>query len=431
MDQPNAFPGPENITRRVLQNGITVLVRENHTSPSVVINAMMRAGGAFETRESAGLASLTASALMRGTTTRSFEDIYEQVESIGASLVLYGGTYGAFAQGKSLAEDLPAILSLLADVLREPVFPAEQLDQLRAQTITELQFRAQDTRQQAALQFYELVYPEAHPQHFSKRGYLDTIPNLTRERIVDFHRKHYGPREMIITLAGAVNARSAVEQVSAALGDWQNPDQPGLPSLPEVPALREVVRRRISIPDKSQADIVLGVAGPSRTAPDWWPAYLANRILGVFGMYGRLGDVVREQQGLAYYSYSTISGGEGRGSWRVVAGVNPKNIERAIESITGEIDRITTEPVSSEELDDVKSNVAGLLPLRLESNEGIAGSLLAIERYRLGLDYIQRYYDIVYTITREELLAAAQHYLDPTAYAVAVAGPSTEHDASS
>ncbi|MBN1287127.1 MAG: insulinase family protein [Anaerolineae bacterium] len=423
MSQPNALPGPDNITRRVLPNGITVLVRENHTSPSIVINAMLRVGSVFETRAVAGLAQLTASALMRGTATRSFNDIYEPIESIGASLGIYSAGHGTFAHAKSLAEDLPLMLELLADVLRAPSFPEDQLAQLRAQITTELQYRAQDTRQQAALHFYELAYPPEHPYHFSQRGYPDTVPELTRERVQDFHQKYYGPRGMVVAIVGAVRAPAAVAQVEAALGGWENPAQPGLPALPDIPPLAQAVRRNVYIPDKSQADIVLGAAGPSRAAPDWWPAYLANNILGVFGMYGRLGDIVREKQGLAYYSYSTISGGEGRGSWRVIAGVNPKNVERALDSIVGEIARMTAEFVSEAELEDVKSNITGLLPLRLESNEGVAGSLLSIERYQLGLDYLRRYAEIVRAVTREEVLAAARHYLDPQAYAAAVAGP--------
>ncbi len=423
MNKTNTLPGPDNITRHTLPNGITVLVRENHISPSVVVNGVLRAGAIYETRATAGLSAITADALMRGTQTRSFDAIYNSIEAIGASLSIYSATHNTYIYGKSLAEDLPTVLGLLADALRKPTFPEDQLDQLRGQIITGLHIRAQDTRQQAALAFFTLAYPPEHPYHRSARGYLETIPELTRARIAAFHQTHYGPRGMIVVVVGAVTAQEAIAEVEAALGDWENPAQAPAHSLPEAPPLHSIVRRDVDIPDKTQSDLVLGGVGPARSAPDWWPAYLANNILGVFGMYGRLGAVVRDKLGLAYYSYSNIAGGEGPGAWRVIAGVNPANVELAIEKSVAEIARITSEPVDVEELADVKSNITGILPLRLESNEGVAGTILSMERYQLGLDYLQRYNDIVNQITREEVLAAAKHYLDPQAYAVAIAGP--------
>ena len=134
-------------------------------------------------------------------------------------------------------------------------------------------------------------------------------------------------------------------------------------------------------------------------------------------------SAVREQQGLAYYSYSTVEGEAGPGPWRVIAGVNPANVEQAIDSIVGEIRRLTREPVSDEDLADNKSYFTGRLPLQLESNEGVAAAILRLERYDLGLDYLREYAALINGLTKDDLLAAAQHYLNPDAYALAVAGP--------
>ncbi len=417
------LPGPEDITRRVLPNGITVLVRQNHTSPSVVVRAMLRASAIFETRETAGLANLTASALMRGTQTRSFDALYEAIESIGAILHINSSIHTVSAFGKSLAEDLPTLLDVLADALRRPVFPEDQIAQLRGQTTTELQLRDQDTRQRAYLAFKEMAYPPAHVYHRSARGYPDTVSALTRDDVVRFHRQHYGPREMIVVVVGAVAPEAAIARVETALGDWHNPKQPETPPLPEAPLPGQIRRQTVHIPDKTQADIVLGAPGPPRTAPDWWPAYLANHIFGVFGLYGRLGATVRDKLGLAYYSYSSLGGGEGPGPWRVIAGVNPKNVPLALKSIESEMARLTREPPEVDELDDSQRNITGALPLRLEANEGVAATLLGMERHKLGMDYLQRYHDTVRAVTKEEVLEAARHYLDPEAYIVAVAGP--------
>ncbi|HIQ00995.1 MAG TPA: insulinase family protein, partial [Anaerolineales bacterium] len=182
-------------------------------------------------------------------------------------------------------------------------------------------------------------------------------------------------------------------------------------------------RRFIPIPGKTQTDLVLGYPGPPRTDPAFLDAALCNTILGVFGMMGRLGDKVRDEQGLAYYSYSRIEGGPGPGPWMAIAGVNPANVEQAIESIRAEIRRICQEPVEPKELADSQAFLVGSLPLRLETNEGVARAILEMELYDLGLDYLQRYSDLIQEITPERVLAAAQTWLDPDAYTLAIAGP--------
>ena len=214
-----------------------------------------------------------------------------------------------------------------------------------------------------------------------------------------------------------------IRQVTAALGDWTNPAQPEVPSLPDAPALSEAHQDMKVIPGKTQSDLILGWPGPSRYAPDFQAAALANNVLGVFGMMGRLGKTVREEQGLAYYCGSQLNGGPGPGPWRVSAGINPANVQLAIDSTLREVERITTDLVSEDELADNKANFIGRLPLNLESNEGVASSILNIETYQLGLDYLRGYADMINAISRVDLLGAARKYLNPKAYALAVAGP--------
>ena len=138
---------------------------------------------------------------------------------------------------------------------------------------------------------------------------------------------------------------------------------------------------------------------------------------------GRLGEKVRDEQGLAYYSFSRVDGGPGPGPWRIVAGVNTANVERAVTGIRAEIRRMCEEPVDEEELEDNKAFITGSLPLRLETNEGVAQAIINMERYGLGLDYLQRYADLIGEITAERVQAVAQRWFDPDAYALAIAGP--------
>lgn len=417
-----SIPGPNDIVRHELPNGIVVLVRENHTSPSVVVNGYLAAGAIYERPEQAGLAGFTADALMRGTTNRSFRQIYEELEAVGASVSISGGMHTVGFGAKSLAEDLPLTLDILADALRHPTFPAEEVEKLRGEILTDLEERAHDTRAMASLTFFELAYPQDHPYTRSPDGYVETVSKLTRDDLVEFYLRNYTPQGMVIVIVGAVESSAALKQVEDAFGDWERLERAVNPP-PPAPRLSQVHSRTVHIPGKTQADIVLGYPGPARTDPGFLDAMVCNTILGVFGLMGRLGERVRDERGLAYYSFSRLDGGPGPGPWRVIAGVNPSNIEPAIESIRAEIRRICDEPVPEDELADNKAFLTGSLPLRLETNEGVAQAIVNMERYNLGLDYLQRYADLINEIDAARVQAAAQRWLDADAYALAIAGP--------
>lgn len=416
------LPGPEDITRLELPNGIVVLSRADFNSASVSVNGFLPAGSLLDPDDKLGLADFTASALLRGTQQHSFQEIYELLESAGASLGIGGGTHTTTFGGKALAEDLGMVLSLLAQALCQPVFPAEHVERLRVQLLTGLAIRSQDTGEMASLAFDQIVYA-GHPYRRPDEGYVETVQAIQRQDLVDFHRCNYGPRGMVIAIVGGIQPEKAVEMVQRTLGEWQNPQQPERVQLPPLEPLPETTSRRVVIPGKSQADVVIGAAGPARRAPDYLAASLGNNILGQFGMMGRIGQAVRENAGLAYYAASSLSGGMGPGPWDVTAGVDPQAVDPAIDLICQEIRRFAREPVTAEELADTQANYIGRLPISLESNVGIASALLSLERYQLGLDYYRRYPDLVRSVTVEQILQAASHYLDPDRLAIAVAGP--------
>lgn len=417
-----SYPGPDNILRQRLPNGIVVLVYENFASETVVIDGVVRAGALVEQRQKAGLANFAAMLLMRGTEARTFEQIYEDLESVGASLGFSGGNHTTGFSAHCLAEDVDLVLELLSQSLREPTFPAEQVEQVRGQIVTSLQMRANDTRRTASLAFNELLYGD-HPYGRSSLGYLDSIRQITRGDIAEFHASYYGPAEMIITIVGAISADSALNKVAALLGEWQRPEQKKLPDVPDAPRPDAIQRSFVDMPGKTQADIVLGLPGPRRSAPDYLDASLMNTILGVFGMMGRVGQSVRIEQGLAYYAYSRLQGGLGPAPWYASAGVAPANVEQAITTILSEVNRIQDELVSEEELSDSQAFRTGSLPVSLETNSGLANVIGDIELYDLGLDYLSRYPEMIRDITAERVQKAAQKYLSAEQLAIAVAGP--------
>jgi zinc protease len=228
---------------------------------------------------------------------------------------------------------------------------------------------------------------------------------------------------MIIGVAGAVPVETVLRKLEAAFGGWRKDDQQPVGLAPDAPRPVTNLRRHVPLPEKQQADIVLGLPGPRRSAPDYLDASLMNTILGVFGMMGRIGASVREEQGLAYYASSRLEGGLGPGSWAASAGVAPDKIEQAIESIRHEIRRIQEEPVTPEELADSQAYRTGSMPLSLETNSGIVDTITDMELYDLGLDYLHRYIDMINEITAERIQAAARKYLSADQIAIAVSGP--------
>ena len=388
------LPGPENIHRKKFKNGLTALVHANPESLSVVVTGYLKSGALYDPDEKLGLSHFTSLALMRGTQTRSFQKIFTNLETIGASLNFGASIHTVSFSGRALVEDLPFILKLLAEVLQTPSFPSRYIEKLRTQFITALTMRAQDTSEMSSLVFDQLLYAN-HPYGRPEDGYPETIRAISQDDLFDFHSHHFGPRGGVLVLTGPIDPKRGCDLLEEALGSWQNPIQVREPHLPVLKSPKTSARQHTDIPGKSQVDLVMGSLGPSRLSEDYYAAAVGNSILGQFGMMGRIGTSVRERSGLAYYAYSGLNAGVGPGSWEFIAGINPANLDKAVHLILMEIKRFISKPVSSAELSDVKSNLIGRLPLAFESNGGMASALINLERYHLGLDYYQRYQGII------------------------------------
>jgi zinc protease len=392
------------------------------SSPAVVIGGYLWAGSISESAEQAGLASLTAGMLLRGTKTRSFGQINETLESVGAQLSYRSNVHSVGFGGKALAEDLDLLLEILSDSLQQPTFPETELGKLRGQVLTAIQRREDDTGSMAWLTFDALLYPD-HPYGRSVMGYSETVSGLAQGHLAEYFRDHYSPEGMTLAIVGAVPTDMVLEKVRGALEGWRAPGASPNRSIPPNVQLDKARRATAIMEGKSQSDIVLGWPALARSDPDYMKAHLANTVLGVFGMMGRLGENIRERQGLAYYAYSRLQAGLGAGPWMAIAGVSPANVDRAVAGILQEARRLRDEKVPRDELADSQSYLTGLMPLRLETNEGIVSTLLDIERHELGLDYLLRYTNLVNSVSVDDIQEMAQEHLDPEVYALAIAGP--------
>lgn len=415
------------IQRTRLPNGTTILGHHRSLTPAVVIRANIQAGAMYDPPGKEGLAYFTARMMQRGTSHHTFQQISELTDRVGASLSVDGLEHAIQVSARCLRDDLDLIIGLMAEVIRQPIFPPQEMEKLRGEILARLREQEDDTRTVAERHFLELAYPADHPYHRWNMGNEASIASLTRDDLASFHGRYVQPNRMTITFAGGSGFDEFVDKITHAFSGWTATGPSAPFAIPEAAPPNTVIRKDYTVAGKTQTDITLGRPSIRRSNPDFYALAMADLILGGLGLYGRLGTSVRDQQGLAYYVHSGVDAGLGPGPWQVRAGVNPTNVERAIESILGEVNRIRTQPVDQDELVDGKSYLTGALPLSLETNGGVARILLTIETYDLGLDYLDRYPGIINGLTLDQVQDAAARYFSTDQIVVVTAGPAPQN----
>jgi zinc protease len=410
-------------TRTVLPSGIVVLAQPRPDDASVSATISIEAGHAATGETRAGLASLTSRMLNRGTEKRSFEQFNETIDGLGATLESGADSRDIGVSLHSLSEDLDDVLALAAEIVTQPTFPADELEKVRQQTLTGIRESENDTRTMASRALSELMYPEDHPLRIRTGGTEESVSALSREDLEDYHRRAFGPAVTTIAVAGGVrDLDDVVERIERAFEGWTS--QVPKPLDPIAVEAGSGERRDFrGIAGKSQADIAIGIPTIPRSHPDYYALNTANVILGQLGLMGRLGANVRDKQGLAYYAYSRVGSGRAFSVWHASAGVDPGNVDRAIDGIRDELRRLRSEGVTAEELADAKSYLIGSTPLAVESLGGVVGLLLSIEEHGLGLDYLERYPGIIESLTLQQLQDAVRAHLDEGVFAIGIAGP--------
>ncbi|MDP2871882.1 MAG: pitrilysin family protein [Bacillota bacterium] len=416
------LPGPSDIARLRLENGMVLLACSNSAAEHVELTMHMAAGSACETPETGGLANFAARGTLLGTADRPFEVINEQLDALGASLAADCGPDAARWRGSCLSGDLPAVADLLAETLDRPSFPAEHVERLRLELATRIRERDQDTRELAQRTALELAYPGGHPYGRHPLGLLESLTRLGPQDLRDFHSRCYGPERTVVAAVGPLASDRLLYMVSKAFGGWRTQAAPAGPP-PTAGDMAAPVRRDLHLQGKTQSDVAMALPALARGDPDYENLAVLNLILGRLGLGGRLGQRVREDLGLAYYCFSGLAERIGRGPWVLLAGVNPANVELAITTIREELDRIRREPVTLEELETALGFARGSLFLEVESASGLARLLVRMEVHQLGLDYLHSYTQSLASVTPQALLQVSRRCLDPGRLALVVAGP--------
>ncbi len=374
-----------------------------------------------------GTAALCARVLDRGTVTRSAEAIADDLDGRGASLSVIAGRHQMALAATCLSDDFSPVLALVADVARHPRFADEEIATRRETLITTIRQAEDDPASMAVDAFSKALYG-GHPYARNVRGTVAGIEMIRRQDLVRFHQKGFDPGAITVVVVGDVDEQAAIDAVTKLFGDWASPSaKSGGPrpavAVPDVSPI--AARSMVSVPmmNKAQADVVYGFHGIRRADPDYTAMSVMNNALGQYAIGGRLGDSIRERQGMAYYVFSSLDATFGQGPFAIRAGVAGANVEKTIASIDAELTSVLEKGFTDQEIDESKSYMIGAIPRQLETNAAIASFLLSVDTFGLGLDYDQRLPGLLSAITRDSAEAAARRLLDPSRATIAVAGP--------
>jgi zinc protease len=294
----------------------------------------------------------------------------------------------------------------------------------RAELLTGIQEAADDPGAVAVDALNAALYPDGHPLGRPVRGNAAAVEALERGDLAAFHLRYFVPGATTVVAVGDVEADAMADRIASELGDW-NGTPTSIPVLPTPAPRTERLLVVKAMPDKSQADIAYGFVGLARQDPDYYAALVMNNALGQYALGGRLGDSIRERQGMAYYVFSQLDAGLDAGPLMVRAGVSAANVERTIASIDSELGAVLAAGFTRAEVDDAKRYLIGSLPRQLETNAGIAGFLLSAAVYGLGIDHDVRLPQRIGEVTFDDVMRVARRLLDPARAVVAVAGPWT------
>ncbi len=409
---PAASPGGR-VVRTVLANGLTLIAAENRVAPSVAIKGYVLAGPVQDPPGKSGLSYLTADLVTRGTHGHSAMALAERLEFLGASASIQAEheTVGITAQ--MLAEHFDTVLDHLADCLRKATFPAGELAKAVGELKARLMREEEDPRDRAQRELFAQLYPPDHPLHRNPKGRPADLDGITREDLVRFHERLYRPDRTVLVISGDITPEEALASVERAFGGWMRSTANLLPSRPPLPALSNSARHTVHLPGKSEAIIMLGGNGITRDHPDYYAAFLANRILGGSGLGTRLMKTLREREGMTYGVYSYFHPVLGERPWVVSLQTGPASVDRAIAGVLAEAVRLCSTGVTAEELDEAKAASIGSLVLSMEDQLGMAFVLRDTELFRLGLDFPQTFPRAIRAVTADQVQAAALKYIHP------------------
>jgi zinc protease len=413
----------EIVRKTTLSNGLTLVVAERNQLPTIHLQVLVRAGSSVDTADQLGLANLTAELLLQGTATRDATQISRRIESVGGSLTSAADLDFTSLHLAVLKKDLPLGMELLADILLNPQFAEPEVGRKIVEMKARLKRMEEEPRQIAQLAFARGLFRD-HPYAHPVEGSVATLDKLTRVDIQRFFQSYYRPNNTLITIVGQTTLEEATGFLEKGLGGWQaSPIQKPPLAPPQGLVRQEVVKIDRS---SSQANILWGHLGVNRGNPDYYTLLVMNYILGGGGFVSRLMDQIRDNLGLTYGIYSHFEAREFPGAFEIALETKNQNTNQAVAEIRKEIKKFLEKGVTATELDEAKAYLTGSFPLRMDTNAKMVKLLSAIEFYGLGLDYPEKYPQLINQVTGEEILRVTRQYLQPEKFLLVVVGDQKE-----
>jgi len=408
-----ALPATANMVpqRSVLGNGMILLTSEQRALPMVSIELLIDAGSRHDMPKQEGLANLTARLLTYGTQRRTALQISETLDFIGAGLSAGCGEDLATVSMTVLKKDLATGLELLAEVLTQSTFPQEEIDRQKQSIIASIKAREENPGDIAQRRFAAALYPQS-PYGRPVEGSEASVKGLEPQSLRAFYERYYRPNRTILSVVGDVSHQEIARALNQAFRSWPKGEPATAPLAPSKVGSGETLQVN---KDLTQANIILGHAGVGRENPDYYAIQVMNYILGGGGFSSRTLDSIRNERGLAYSVYSYFSAEKGHGTFELVMQTKNETALEAIRIAKAEIRRMREDLVTEEELSDAKDYLTGSFPLRFDTNRKVANFLAQVEYFQLGLDYPDRYADLIRKVTREDVQHVAEKYLKPEA----------------
>jgi zinc protease len=415
-----AMPASAELTpkRTELDNGVVLLTSEQRALPMVSIELLIDAGARYDGGGQEGVANLAARLLTYGTKRRSALQISDALDFIGASLSTGCSDNLASVSMTILKKDLSAGLALLAEVLTQSTFPQEEIERQKQAIVASLKARDEEPGDIAERRFSAALFPNS-PYGRPVEGMESSVRAISQKGLREFYERYYRPNRTIMAVVGDVTAEEIDEALNQAFSSWKKGEPGGKPLVPSSTGAPTLIRVDKEL---TQANIIMGHEGVTRGNPDYYVIQVMNNILGGGGFSSRVVDSIRNERGLAYSVYTYFNADKSHGTFQFVMQTKNDSAREAMRIAREEIERIRREPVSEQELNDAKDYLTGSFPLRLDTNRKVANFLAQVEFFQLGLDYPDRYGDLIRKVTREDVLRVAKRYLQPEKLITVVVG---------
>lgn len=419
----NTFKMPE-VVEFQLRNGIKVYMVENRELPLISMTALVRAGSYMEPLEKTGLVNLAGRMIRGGGTAKySFDELNTLLEGRAAGIETGFGLTSGTASLNVLKEDFDSLLPVWLDLIQNPTFPQERIDVVKRQISSGISRRNDDAGQIAVREFFKLIY--GSESAYASSTEFATLNAITREDLVDFHKKVMVGRNMTISIIGDFSARDMRRKLERALADIPAGTANQL-NLPDVDYSFEPDVNFIAKNDVNQSTIFMGHIGGRRSNPDYAALQLMNEILSS-GFSGRLIQVIRTDMGLAY----SAGGNYGsnplfEGAFYVTLSTASANTAKAVNAATGEVKRLQAEPVTQKEIDDAKDRILNSLVFRYDSRAAVLNERVLNEYNGLPADAFNQYINQLGDVTIADVQRVANEYLRPDALRILIVGNENE-----